>query len=87
MELMTKNNYFSKNMIVKLLKYKPLVFIKAFLLVILFILRFIKKNSPKVSKEKEVIHNKIQKQLLTILQNAINISIGYVLFRKYTMHD
>ena len=74
-------------MIVKLLIYKSLVFIKAFLLVILFILRFIKKNSPKISKEKEVIHNKIQKQLLTILQYAINISIGYVLFRKYTMHD
>ena len=40
---------------------------KAFLCVILFILRFIKKNPPKISKEKEVIHNKIQKQLLTIL--------------------
>ena len=40
---------------------------KAFLCVILFILRFIKKNPPKISEEKEVIHIKIQKQLLTIL--------------------
>ena len=34
---------------------------KAFLCVILFILRFIFfKNPPKISKEEEVIHNKIQ---------------------------
>ena len=35
----------------------------------------------------EVIHNLIQQQLLTILKSVLNRSIGYVLFRKYTMHD
>ena len=35
--------------------------------IIQIILRFIEKIPPKISKEKEVIHNKIQKQLLTIL--------------------
>ena len=46
-----------------------------------------KKNSSKISKEEEVIHNVIQKQLLTIPKSALNRSICYVLFRKYTFHD
>ena len=59
----------------------------AFLLcVILFILGFI-KNPPKIYKEEEVIHNMIQKQLLTILKSVLNISFGYVLFRKHTLYD
>ena len=62
-----KNNYFSKNIIVKTINIQVIsVYESIFLCVILFILRFIKK-SPKISKEKELIHNKIQKQLLTIL--------------------
>ena len=60
---------------------------KAFWFVILFILRFIKKKSPKIRKEEEVINNMIQKQHLTILKSILNIPIGYVLFRKYTLHD
>ena len=48
----------------------------AFLLrVILFILGFI-KNPPKIYNEEEVIHNMIQKQLLTILKSVLNISFG-----------
>ena len=34
---------------------------------IIHITFYLKKNPPKISKKKEVIHNKIQKQLLTIL--------------------
>ena len=48
---------------------------------------FYEKYTPKIGKEEEVIHNMIQKQLLTILKSVLNISISYVLFRKYTLHD
>ena len=40
---------------------------KAFFVCNIIHITFYKKNPPKISKEKEVIHNKIQKQLLTIL--------------------
>ena len=62
-----KNNYFSKNMIVKTINIQVIsVYENIFLCVILFIWRFI-NPPPQISKEKKVIHNKIQKQLLTIL--------------------
>ena len=60
---------------------------KAFFVRNIIHITFYFKKSPKISKEEEVIHNKIQKQLLTILLYVINRSIGYILFRKYTLHD
>ena len=45
------------------------------------------KKKTKISKEEEVIHNIIQKHLLTILKSVLNRSISSVLFRKYTLHD
>ena len=74
-------------MIVKTINIQVIsVYESIMLCVILFILRFIKKKSPKISKE-EVIHNMIQKQQLTIPKSVSNRSIGYVLFRKYTMYN
>ena len=60
---------------------------KAFLVHNIIHITFFLKNPPKISKEEEVIHNLIQKQLLTILKSVLNRSIGYVLLRKYTLHD
>ena len=40
-----------------------------------------------MSKEEEVIHNMILKQLLTMLKSALNRSTGHALFKKYTLHD
>ena len=54
---------------------------------IIHITYYLKNKNPKISKEKGVIHNKIQKQLVTILYYVINRSIDYVLFGKYTLHD
>ena len=48
---------------------------------------YLHKILPKISKEEEVIHNMIRKQLLRILKYVLNRSIGYVLFRKYTLHE
>ena len=44
---------------------------KAFLCVLYYSYYVLLKISPKISKEKEVIHNKIKKQLLTILINML----------------
>ena len=54
---------------------------------IIHITFYFKKNPPKISKEEEVIHNLVQKQLLTILKSVLNRSIGYFQFRKYTLPD
>ena len=48
---------------------------------IIHITFYLKKNPPKISKEEEVIHNTIQKQLLTIFKSISNRSISYVLFK------
>ena len=60
---------------------------KAFFVRYIIHIMFYLKKSPKISKEEEVITNMIQKQHLTILKSVLNIPIGYVLFRKYTLHD
>ena len=60
-------------MIVKTNNIQAISIMKAFLCVILFILRFIKKiPPPKISKREEVIHNMTQKQLLTIFKSFLN---------------
>ena len=85
---MTKNNYFSKNMIVKTINLQVISVYESILVHnIIHITFYFLKNPTKISKEEEVIHNLIQKQLLTILKSVLNRSIGYVLFRKYTLHD
>ena len=67
MELMTKIIILAKIMIVKTINIQVIsVYERIFVRNIIHI-TFIKKNPPKISKEKEVIHTKIQKQLLTIL--------------------
>ena len=63
-----KNNYFSKNMIVKSINIQVIsVYESIFCVLYYSYYVLLKKIPPKINKEKEVIHNKIQKQLLTIL--------------------
>ena len=62
MELLTKKNYFSKNMIVKTINLQVISVYESILVQnIIHVTFHFKKNHPKISKEEEVIHNLIQK--------------------------
>ena len=75
-------------MIVKIINIQVISIYESILVCnIIHVTFYLKKIPSKIIKVEEIFHNMIQKQLLTILKSVLKRSIGYVLFRKYTLHD